>query len=95
MLHETIQALAEMYPPDEIDSYRDAAHSFRIPYWDWSQGDQSGGVPDFFMTETVYVHTPQGVEFEISNPLHRYHFRPVPEGFEGKVGSAHSDIERH
>ena len=94
MLHDKIQALAEVAPSDQIDRYRAAAHSFRIPYWDWSQGDQSGDVPDFFMTETIMVDAPEGRTVEISNPLRRFHFDPAPQGFEGKVGSAHSDNER-
>jgi tyrosinase len=93
-LHDTIQTLAERAPPAQIDRYRSAAHSFRIPYWDWSQGEQSGDVPDFFMTDTVQVDTPEGSRIEIWNPLHRFDFNPVPQGFEGKVGSAHSDIKR-
>jgi tyrosinase len=94
VLHDTIQTLAESFPPDKIDSYRDAAHSFRIPYWDWSQGDESGDVPDFFVNETVQVHTPEGKKLEMWNPLRRFDFNPVPQGFEGKVGSAHSDNKR-
>lgn len=88
MLHDRIQTLAEQAPPDQIDRYRWAAYSFRMPFWDWSQGDQSGDVPDFFMTDTVQVDTPDGQRIEIWNPLFKFDFKPVPQGFEGKVGTA-------
>jgi tyrosinase len=91
VLQDKIQKLAASFPPEKIDKYRDAARSFRIPYWDWSQGDQGGDVPDFFMSDSVLVDTPEETNFEMSNPLHRFDFNPVPQGFEGKVGSAHSD----
>ncbi|OSS49874.1 hypothetical protein B5807_05870 [Epicoccum nigrum] len=55
-----------------------------MPFWDWSQGDQSGDVPDFFMTDTVQVDTPDGQRIEIWNPLFKFDFKPVPQGFEGK-----------
>ncbi|KAH6638401.1 hypothetical protein C7974DRAFT_411824 [Boeremia exigua] len=83
-LYARIRQLAENAPADQIDRYRWAASSFRIPYWDWSQGDQSGEVPDFFMSETTVVDTPEGRKIEIWNPLYKYDFKPVPKGFEGK-----------
>ncbi|KAJ8111800.1 hypothetical protein OPT61_g5688 [Boeremia exigua] len=84
-LHARIRRIAENAPADQIERYRWAASSFRIPYWDWSQGEQSGDVPDFFMTETIVVHTPEGRNIEIWNPLYKYDFKPVPSrGFEGK-----------
>ncbi len=88
-LHARIQRIAENAPADQIERYRWAASSFRIPYWDWSQGEQSGDVPDFFMTETTVVGTPEGRNIEIWNPLYKYDFKPLPSsGFEGKVRNA-------
>lgn len=61
-----------------------------MPYWDWSQGDASGDVPDFFMTETITVQAPEGRTVELWNPLYKYDFKPVPSvghgAFGGKVG---------
>ncbi|KAJ4986034.1 hypothetical protein SVAN01_08512 [Stagonosporopsis vannaccii] len=84
-LHARIQIIAEYAPADQIDRYRWAASSFRIPYWDWSQGEQSGEVPEFFMSEMVTVDTPEGRNIELLNPLYKYDFKPVPsQGFDGK-----------
>lgn len=90
-LHARIQKIAEYAPVDQIVRYRWAASTFRMPYWDWSRGEQSGDVPDFFMTETTVVATPEGRNIEIWNPLYKYDFKPVPSvGFEGKVRSTRS-----
>lgn len=92
MLHARIQRIAENAPADQIERYRWAAASFRIPYWDWSQGGRSGDVPDFFMTETIVVNTPEGRNIEIWNPLYKYDFKPLPSsGFEGKVSTSPSE----
>jgi tyrosinase len=88
-LYARIRNIAEFAPADQIERYRWAAYSFRMPYWDWSLGDQSGDVPDFFMTETIAVNTPEGRIIEIWNPLYKYDFKPVPSvgqgAFDGKV----------
>lgn len=86
-----MQQLAENAPADQIDRYRRAANSFRMPYWDWAQGEQSGAVPEFFMTSTIRVTTPEGRNVEIWNPLYRYDFKPVPKAgqFDGKVRLTH------
>lgn len=91
-LYARIQSIAEHASADQIDRYRWAAYSFRMPFWDWSQGDQSGDVPDFFMTETTTVDTPEGQNIEIWNPLYKYDFKPVPPagGFDGKVRYVHT-----
>ncbi|KAF3001808.1 hypothetical protein E8E13_002868 [Curvularia kusanoi] len=88
ILHSRIQTIAEHAPSNQIDRWRWAAHSFRIPYWDWSQGDRSGEVPDFFMTETIMVETPEGRRMQMWNPLYKFDFKPVPaQGFDGKASS--------
>ncbi|KAJ4338353.1 hypothetical protein N0V95_008089 [Ascochyta clinopodiicola] len=81
-----MQQIAENAPADQIDRYRWAAYSFRLPYWDWAQGEQSGSVPEFFMTPTTVVTTPEGRSMEIWNPLYKYEFKPVPSAgaFSGK-----------
>ncbi|KAF9699590.1 hypothetical protein EKO04_002625 [Ascochyta lentis] len=85
-LHANIQKIAENAPADQLDRYRWAAYSFRMPYWDWAQGEQSGTVPGFFMTPTTVVATPEGRSIEIWNPLYKYEFKPVPSAgaFSGK-----------
>jgi Common central domain of tyrosinase len=86
-LHDRIQTIAENASADQIDRYRWAAYSFRMPYWDWAQGEQSGNVPEIFMTPTTMVTTPEGRTIEILNPLYKYEFKPVPSAgaFSGKV----------
>ncbi|KAF2622028.1 tyrosinase [Macroventuria anomochaeta] len=93
-LYARIQRIAEYASADQIERYRWAAYSFRIPYWDWSQGEQSGNVPDFFMTETTVVTTPEGRNIEIWNPLYKYEFKPVPSAgaFDGKWSQINTTI---
>jgi hypothetical protein len=87
VLYGRIQTLATYAPEDQRERYQWAANSFRIPYWDWSLGDGGGGVPDFFVTETTMVDTPEGRRIEIWNPLYKYTFKSIPDGFDDKVRS--------
>ncbi|KAJ4404417.1 hypothetical protein N0V91_005938 [Didymella pomorum] len=84
ILYGRIQTLATYAPEDQRERYQWAANSFRIPYWDWSLGDGGGGVPDFFVTETTMVDTPEGRRIEIWNPLYKYTFKSIPDGFDDK-----------
>ncbi|KAF1842823.1 Di-copper centre-containing protein [Cucurbitaria berberidis CBS 394.84] len=85
VLHERIQEIASRAPEDRYERYSKAARSFRMPYWDWAQGEKGGPVPDFFTTEMISVIKTDGVEKDMWNPLHTYRFHPVvPEDFEGK-----------
>ena len=69
-LYARIQRIAEYAPADQIDRYRWAAYSFRMPYWDWAQGEKGGSVPAFFMTPTTKVATPEGRNIEIIRVTH-------------------------
>jgi tyrosinase len=87
VLYARIQTLATYAPEDQRERYHWAANSFRIPYWDWSLGDGGGGVPNFFVTETTMVATPEGRNIEMWNPLYKYTFKSIPDGFDDKVRS--------
>ena len=78
-----MQWLVEDLPTDR---YAAAAEAFRVPYWDWALGDKGGGVPDFFLTQSIDVVRLNGSEDTIRNPLYSYRFHPVEDGhFQGKV----------
>ena len=75
-------------PADQIERYLFAADTFRMPYWDWAQGDKLGPVPDAFLTRKINVMDTDGTETSIRNPLYSYKFHEVPsKGFDGKVSN--------
>jgi tyrosinase len=81
-----MQDIALRAPADQVDRYKTAADSFRMPYWDWARGEVGGGVPEFFVQPSITVTTPNDTEETLSNPLYAYDFRPlVPGDFTGKV----------
>jgi len=64
--------IAETYPADQIDKYRQAADQLRIPYWDWST---NATIPDVFATPQLTINAAWGSE-TINNPMYRYDFHP-------------------
>jgi tyrosinase len=71
---------------DRLARYAAAANSFRMPYWDWAQGEDAGPVPEFFITKKIDVIYPDGMKETIWNPLYAFYFHPInPDGFEKKV----------
>lgn len=89
-LYARVRTLATRAPADQTERYQWAAYSFRIPYWDWSLGEASGDVPDFFTSEMTTVATVEGRNIEIWNPLYKYTFHPIPHGFGEKVRRMYS-----
>ncbi|KAH7357380.1 hypothetical protein BKA66DRAFT_515471 [Pyrenochaeta sp. MPI-SDFR-AT-0127] len=93
VLHKKMQDIARSASSDQADRWAAAADAFRIPYWDWGQGEKGGPVPGFFMTPTIKVTKPDGSEATIANPLHSYRFHElVPGDFDDKWASMNSTI---
>ncbi|CAO2656503.1 Nn.00g053060.m01.CDS01 [Neocucurbitaria sp. VM-36] len=93
VLHGHIREIASRATPDQLERYNAAAKSFRMPYWDWAQGEKGGPVPDFFTTETITVNMTDGSEALIWNPFYTYYFHPlIPEDFEGKWSETNQTI---
>jgi tyrosinase len=85
-----VHDIAAKAPADQIERYLKAANEFRIPYWDWAQGTNTGPVPEFFTVPELAVTNTDGSLTVVSNPLYSYKFDPIPEGFVAKV----NDFER-
>ncbi|RDI89614.1 hypothetical protein Vi05172_g503 [Venturia inaequalis] len=74
ILQQNAIQIANQYPQDTAEQYRDAATTLRIPYWDWAS---SAAMPDATTQLNITVKTPNGTQ-TIVNPLAAYRFRPVP-----------------
>lgn len=85
-LQQHVQSLASGAPEDQVQRFTAAATSFRMPYWDWAQGEKGGPVPDFFTTPTIPVTWPNGAQEDITNPFYSYRFHDlIPGDFDSKV----------
>lgn len=85
-LQQHIHSLALGAPADQVERFTKAAATFRMPYWDWAQGEKGGPVPDFFTTPTIPVTWPDGFQEDIPNPFFSYRFHElVPGDFDSKV----------
>ncbi|KAF4979880.1 hypothetical protein FZEAL_3991 [Fusarium zealandicum] len=81
-LFRMVNVIAGMFPNGtERQAYQDAAHDFRMPYWDWAMDAPEGEehLPDVFWNATVTQNGPRGVQ-TIRNPLYAYQFHPKDEG---------------
>lgn len=78
--------IASRAPPEHIDRFTAAANAFRQPYWDWSPGEDTGSVPEFFITPKIALTELDGRDVTMDNPLFSYKFHPlVPDDFDSKV----------
>ncbi|KAI4688971.1 hypothetical protein J4E81_007688 [Alternaria sp. BMP 2799] len=91
-LSSHVYDIAKKAPADQIERYLKAANEFRIPYWDWAQGNTIGPVPDFFTAPEIAVTDTDGSLTVVSNPLYSYKFNPIPAGFDQKWASMSSTI---
>ncbi|KAI4915846.1 hypothetical protein J4E90_004292 [Alternaria incomplexa] len=91
-LSSHVYDIAKKAPADQIERYLKAANEFRIPYWDWAQGNTIGPVPDFFTAPEIAVTDTDGSLTVVSNPLYSYKFNPIPAGFDHKWASMSSTI---
>ena len=74
--------IANQFPEGQLqDTYRAAASTLRIPYWDWAMAPPSGqnSLPDSVARPTITVTTPNGTQ-TIDNPLYAYTFNPMVPG---------------
>ncbi|KAK4453979.1 Di-copper centre-containing protein [Podospora aff. communis PSN243] len=86
--------IADRYHPSQSPTYKGAAQTLRIPFWDW--GSQAR-LPTAATSENITVNGPEGT-LTIPNPLYKYRFqrpsvlsqfgpdRPDTEGC-GRAGS--------
>lgn len=74
VLAQHIQAIAMQYRGSLADTYRRAADLWRIPYWDWADGQS---IPSVFTTSNVTVTGPLG-RVTVDNPLLTYRFQKFP-----------------
>ncbi|KAI9714213.1 MAG: hypothetical protein M1812_006434 [Candelaria pacifica] len=66
--------IAETYPNGSKETYKAAAVTFRIPYWDWALNPQ---MPSSLTDAQISINTPTGQQ-SVANPLHTYAFHPQP-----------------
>lgn len=74
--------VANQFPEGDLqNTYRAAASTLRIPYWDWAMTPQVGqnSLPDSVAQPTITVITPNGTQ-NIDNPLYAYTFNPMEPG---------------
>ncbi|KAI8940507.1 hypothetical protein NX059_004184 [Plenodomus lindquistii] len=77
--------IASEAPAEVAKRYEVAAHSFRMPYWDWGQIEPVARVPDFFINQTIPVVELDGNVTMMRNPLYSYVFKPlIPDHFTDK-----------
>lgn len=69
-----MQDIALRYRGDDAASYRSAAATFRVPYWDWAT---DANLPPATASVNITVTTPDG-EDTIPNPLHSFKWPNFP-----------------
>ncbi|MCJ1436170.1 hypothetical protein MMC27_005548 [Xylographa pallens] len=74
LLHANARSIAATYNSTNGATYRAAAETFRIPYWDWSLNPT---MPGLVNAPTITITTPTGAQ-AVSNPLYNYTFNPLP-----------------
>ncbi|MCJ1287371.1 hypothetical protein MMC26_006720 [Xylographa opegraphella] len=74
LLHANARSIATTYNSTNAATYRAAAETFRIPYWDWSLNPT---MPALANAPTITITTPSGVR-DVANPLYNYTFNPLP-----------------
>jgi len=78
ILQQNAIQIANEYPPNLSQQYKDAANIFRIPYWDWAN---SATMPESITTPNITITGPNG-QGSIKNPLASYNFHPIPSAAE-------------
>jgi tyrosinase len=86
------QDIANAFPEEQRDQYREAAFTFRFPYWDWALYP---ALPDVVSQSLITINTPEGWQ-TVDNPLYSYEFQSnaTGNGFPSPypVGSPRSGI---
>lgn len=71
-LYQSIQEVIATFPSGQQQRWRNAASTFRMPYWDWATVALGGpNVPAEITTQRVTVTKPSG-QVTINNPLYSY-----------------------
>ncbi|KAF2019892.1 tyrosinase [Aaosphaeria arxii CBS 175.79] len=92
-LYQHVRAAAMTFPSEIHDKFKEAANSFRIPYWDWALGEDGGDVPEFLLSPSVEITGADGVPRNVTNPLHHYEFHPLVSGdFDGKWAKQNTTV---
>ncbi|KAI1583306.1 hypothetical protein PtrARCrB10_03282 [Pyrenophora tritici-repentis] len=92
VVSDYVHDIATQAPTDKVERYLAAANEFRIPYWDWAQGTNSGPVPEFFTNPMLTVTNTDGVSTPMSNPLYSYQFNPISDRFDEKWRNINATI---
>ncbi|KAH7035016.1 uncharacterized protein B0I36DRAFT_381822 [Microdochium trichocladiopsis] len=77
-LYNLVQSIAELWPEDELEHWRETARRFRIPYWDWgrvTETDKNVFPDDIAGQRGITAYGPNGDQ-AIANPLYSYIFQP-------------------
>ncbi|KAK0752590.1 hypothetical protein B0T18DRAFT_459371 [Schizothecium vesticola] len=75
-MHAHAQAIASKYPAASSATYKSAAETLRLPYWDWAS-DPDSQLPPVTTQPTIKITTPTGPA-EVHNPLYSYRFQTFP-----------------
>lgn len=70
-LFQSIQEVINTFPESQRNRWRQAASTFRMPYWDWAVDGGANTVPTLVRDQTVTVTKPSGL-VTIPNPLYSY-----------------------
>ncbi|KAJ9500525.1 hypothetical protein H2202_003741 [Exophiala xenobiotica] len=70
------QDIANAFPEEQRDQYREAAFTFRFPYWDWALYP---ALPDVVSQSLITINTPEGWQ-TVDNPLYSYEFQSNATG---------------
>ncbi|KAI1777107.1 Di-copper centre-containing protein [Hypoxylon cercidicola] len=74
VLGTEIQRIASEYSGENASSYREAAQTFRLPYWDWAT---NAILPPACTPESITVDGPRG-PLRLRNPLYSYRWPTQP-----------------
>ncbi|MCJ1417075.1 hypothetical protein MMC32_003414 [Xylographa parallela] len=91
LLHANARSIAATYNSTNGATYRAAAETFRIPYWDWSLNPT---MPGLVNAPTLTITTPTGVR-AVPNPLYNYTFNPLPTSPDFPEGDSVCGLIRH
>jgi len=78
ILQAHIVSIADQYTTPDKVQWKNAAATFRLPYWDWAS---TSVPPDEVINQpTVSVTVADGSTQDFQNPLYAYTFNPVSDG---------------
>lgn len=75
-MHAHAQTIASKYTGASAATYKSAAETLRLPYWDWAS-DPDAAIPPVTTQPTIKINTPTGPA-DVHNPLYSYRFQTFP-----------------